>query len=170
MRILHLETRFNKALVMSQLKAFFNYSKDAELYDDLNKLHNAWVATAEAVGDRPRFFNIKDVFKISKDILILTSSYGSMHHNGNEYNVLTIYGGPNNRIQFGLPVHRTVSSILGGSNMVCRVVIAKGIDGLIKLMLEVEPTIKEYEDRARLRSNVELLQSFVGKIYYAETQ
>lgn len=150
-----LNQRYNKALVCSQLKAMFNYANDDQMYDDQRVIMNAWNDSSKVVSDRPRFFNVRELFKLEQDLYILTSSYGSFDHNSNTYVVFQInYKGFTN---FGLPVNEKLIDSLGGPNMVTRLIAVGGVFGLIKKLEEVLPQVTDYVTKDRIKSNVMLL-------------
>jgi hypothetical protein len=150
-----LNQRYNKALVCSQLKAMFNYTNDDQMYDDQRVIMNAWNDSSKVVSDRPRFFNVRELFKLEQDLYILTSSYGSFDHNSNTYVVFQInYKGFTN---FGLPVNDKIIESLGGPNTVSRLISLKGVYGLISKLEEVSSLVTEYIIKDRIKSNLMLL-------------
>jgi hypothetical protein len=156
-----LEQRYNKAMVCAQLKAIFSYETDDQLYKDHDKVIEAWEATSTNRGDRPRFFNIKDVFKLEQDMLVLTSSY-STYWDKYEYVVFTINF--RNYANFGLPVVRSLVDSLGGPNVISRVIVDGGLNGLIKFLEDSITAASDYETKDKINSNVKVLNQFKGAI------
>lgn len=155
-----LEQKYNKALVCAQLKAIFSYEKDEDVYVDQDKIMEAWKATNKIVTDRPRFFNIKDVFKLEQDVLVLTSSYSSYWQDNHEYIVFTInFKG---FVNFGIPVVKNIVDLIGGANYICRVIAYDGVGGLIKVLEEAFISAKDYVDKDRISSNIKTLKQFKG--------
>ena len=156
-----LEQRYNKAMVCAQLKAIFEYETDDQLYKDHAKVIEAWEKTSVNRGDRPRFFNIKDVFKLEQDLLVLTSSY-STYWNKYEYIVFTI--NYKNYANFGLPVVRSLVDSLGGPNVISRVIIEDGLNGLFKFLEDSMTEASDYETKDKIISNLKVLKQFKGAI------
>lgn len=150
-----LNQRYNKALVCSQLKAVFNYANDDQLYDDQRRVMNAWNDTSKVVSDRPRFFNVRELFKLEQDLYILTSSYSLFDHESNTYVVFTVNykSFPN----FGLPVNNLLVESLGGPNTVSRVILNQGVYGLISMLENALSLATDYVTKDRIKSNVMLL-------------
>lgn len=156
-----LEQRYNKALVCSQLKAIFNYETDDQLYKDHDKVIEAWEATSANRGDRPRFFNIKDIFKLEQDMLVLTSSYSTYW---DKYELVVFTINFRNYVNFGLPVVRTLVDSLGGPNVISRVIMDSGLSGLIKFLEDSITTASDYETKDKINHNVKILNQFRGAI------
>lgn len=155
-----LEQKYNKALVCAQLKAIFSYDKETDVYADQDKIMEAWQATSKVVTDRPRFFNIRDVFKLDQDVLVLTSSFSTFWQDNHEYIIFTQnYKG---FVNFGIPVVKNIIDLIGGPNYICRVIAYDGVVGLIKILEEAFIQAKDYVDKDRISSNIKTLKQFKG--------
>lgn len=159
---INLKSKYNKALVCAQLKSFFVYSSDEELYADQAKVFRAW----SAMDDQPRFINIKDVFDTDQDVLMMISSYPSMFYKQREYKIYHMTY--NNYAQFGLPVDKKVTELLGGGSNVSRVILSGGISALITLLHQLLDKTSEYEMKDRIKNNIELLETFERKINHVQ--
>lgn len=155
-----LEQKYNKALVCAQLRAIFSYDKDQDVYADQDKIFEAWQATNKIVTDRPRFFNIRDVFKLDQDVMVLVSAYSTFWQDNHEYIVFTQnYKG---FVNFGIPVVKNIVDLIGGANYICRVIAYDGVGGLIKILEEAFIQAKDYVDKDRISSNIKTLKQFKG--------
>ena len=120
-----LASGYNKGLVCSQLKALFEYKHEQDMYIDQAKVFKLWFESSTNVGDRPRFINVKDVFKLDKDVLIIVSSASSMVYKQVNFSVYTINHGK--WVFFGVPIAKAVEKALAGQATVSRIIIDRGL-------------------------------------------
>lgn len=151
-----LDSRFNKGLVNSQLRGLFDYEKETQSFDDCNKIFHAWSMTHVVPEKRPRFYNVQEVLKLPHPLYILVSSFSSMSHEGRDYVVIHMKTG--NWIRFGLPLNKKLIGMLGGEELLARLLLVNGVHGLINFIEKSVDKVDNYEDKDNLKINVNLLK------------
>lgn len=120
-----LNQRFNKGLVLRQLKALVDYTDRLMLDRDVEKIHKAWMLLDADPLLRPRYFNIDDVIKLSKPTRILVSEYSTMFIGDIEFeNIKVTYHGD---CHYAAPITKDVMKALGGAQIVSRMLLIGGV-------------------------------------------
>jgi hypothetical protein len=149
------ETRYNKGLVNSQLKAFFTYNTMNEVYNDQAKVYIAWSALHEDPEMRPRLFNVRKALKLKYDFYVIVSGHPSASHKGQGYEILQIRDIV--PIYIGLPISKLAVQLSGGMYFLGRLVALGGVTKLIQHIESLITNVDSYEHKGILQDNVELL-------------
>jgi hypothetical protein len=168
-----LESRYNKALVCSQLKGLFEYKDDQTLYRDANKIAKAWEGLPVDKDARPRFFNVREIMQLQFDLFLLVSSYGKWMHEGYDYDVLLLTH--SKHTLFGVPVNKAVLKHVGDHHLIARIIIQSGIMGLMGLIHLATERAEGYQLKNKLQHNHQLLDElskglYDGKLFGETTQ
>lgn len=157
-----LNSRFNKGLVTSQIKSLFDYDTDTAHFNDVNKIYHAWSLSHADPMKRPRFYNVQTVLKLSQPLYVLVSAFSTMEHESREYDVIHMKTG--SWVRFGIPVNRKMIGMLGGQELISRLILSSGITGLTHLIEQLINTVDSIEDRDNLKANVKLLKEIQSGI------